>query len=57
MALTDATVKTAKPADKAYKLGDAGGLYLFVTSAGGKLWRLKYRIDGKEQKLSFGSLS
>ncbi len=55
MALTDATVKTAKPADKAYKLGDAGGLYLFVTSAGGKLWRLKYRIDGKEQKLSFGA--
>ena len=54
MALTDATVKTAKPADKAYKLGDAGGLYLFVTPAGGKLWRLKYRIDGKEQKLSFG---
>ena len=55
MALTDATVKTAKPADKAYKLGDAGGLYLFVTPAGGKLWRLKYRIDGKEQKLSFGA--
>jgi integrase len=55
MALTDATVKTAKPADKPYKLGDAGGLYLFVTPAGGKLWRLKYRIDGKEQKLSLGA--
>ena len=57
MALTDATIKTAKPADKAYKLGDAGGLYLFVTPAGGKLWRLKYRIDNREQKLSFGAYS
>ena len=55
MALTDATVKTAKPDDKAYKLGDAGGLYLFVTPAGGKLWRLKYRIDNREQKLSLGA--
>ena len=42
MALTDIQVKTAKPKDKAYKLSDAGGLHLFVTAAGGKLWRLKY---------------
>lgn len=55
MALTDIQVKTAKSKDKDYKLGDDGGLYLFVTVAGGKLWRLKYRFEGKEKKLSFGA--
>lgn len=55
MALTDIQLKTAKPKDKDYKLGDTGGLYLLVTVAGGKLWRFKYRIEGKEKKLSFGA--
>lgn len=55
MALTDVAVKSAKPTDKDYKLGDSLGLYLFVTKSGGKLWRLKYRVDGKEKTLSFGS--
>jgi hypothetical protein len=39
MALTDATVKTAKAKEKDYKLSDAGGLYLYVSKTGGKLWR------------------
>jgi len=55
MALTDLAVKGAKPKDKDFKLGDDGGLYLLVTKAGGKLWRLKYRFDGKEKLLSFGA--
>jgi len=55
MALAVTTVKTAKPKDKAYKLSDGGGLYLFVTTSGGKLWRLKYRFDGQENVLSFGA--
>ena len=55
MALTDATVKTAKPKEKDYKLADTGGLYIFVTKAGRKLWRLKYRYEGKEKLLSFGA--
>ena len=53
--LTDVTVRTAKPADKAYKLSDGGGLYLFVTKSGGKLWRLKYRHHGKERLVSYGA--
>ena len=36
-------------------MGDAGGLFLLVQPSGGKLWRLKYRADGKEKKLSFGT--
>ncbi len=55
MALTDIQVKAAKPKDKAYKLSDAGGLHLFVTVAGGKFWRLKYRFEGKEKRRSLGA--
>ncbi|MFP5431454.1 MAG: Arm DNA-binding domain-containing protein, partial [Gammaproteobacteria bacterium] len=55
MALTDTAVRTAKPKDKPYKKGDAGGLFLLVKPTGGKLWRLKYRIDGREKLLALGS--
>jgi len=55
MALTDSKVKSAKPAEKDYKLSDEKGLFLLVTARGSKLWRMKYRIDGKEKKLSIGS--
>ena len=34
MALTDASVKTAKSKEKDYKLSDAGGLYLYVSHNG-----------------------
>ncbi len=37
------------------KLSDGGGLYLFITPSGGALWRIKYRIDGKEKTYSIGS--
>jgi len=54
MALTDIAIKSAKPRERDYKLADSGGLYLLVTASGGKLWRLKFRIDGIERKLSLG---
>ena len=50
--LTDTAVKMAKPKERPYKLTDGGGLYVFVTPSGGKLWRLKYRFDKKEKLLS-----
>jgi len=53
--LTDIQVRNIKPQQKEIKLFDGGGLFLLVTPAGGKLWRLKYRFDGKEKKLSFGA--
>ena len=55
MPLTDMECRAAKPRDKSYKLFDGDGLYLLVTSAGKKTWKLKYRIWGKEKKLSFGA--
>ncbi|API58802.1 integrase [Tardibacter chloracetimidivorans] len=54
MALTDVAIRNARPAAKPYKLADSGGLYLLVTPAGGKLWRLKFRVAGKEKLLSLG---
>ena len=55
MALTDVAIRNAKPGAKPVKLSDAGGMFLLVTPAGGKLWRLKYRIDGREKLLAIGS--
>ena len=54
MPLTDVAIRKAKPRLKPYKMGDAGGLFLLVQPSGGRLWRLKYRIDGKEKKLAIG---
>ncbi len=52
--LTDKEIKAAVPKEKEYKLFDGGGLYLSVTPKGQKWWRLKYRIDGKEKRISLG---
>lgn len=54
MALTDSGIKQAKPREKAYRLSDAQGLYVEITPAGSKCWRLKYRFAGKEKRLSMG---
>jgi len=53
--LSEVKVRSAKQLEKPYKLYDGGGLYLLVTPSGGKLWHFKYRADGKEKKLTFGS--
>ncbi len=55
MALTDILIRNAKPCDKPQKLFDGGGLFLYVTPSGGKLWRLKYRFGGKEKLLALGA--
>jgi integrase len=52
--LTDTTIKNAKPPAKPFKLADEKGLYLLVNPSGGKLWRMKYRFEGKEKLLAFG---
>ena len=54
MALTDTAIRNAKRREREYKITDGGGLYVLVTPAGGKLWRLKYRADGVERKLALG---
>lgn len=54
MKLTDAAVKNAPAKEKQYTFFDEKGLFLIVMPNGSKLWRWKYRVDGKEKRLSLG---
>jgi integrase len=55
MALTDIKIRQAKPGDSPIKLTDSAGLYLEVRVNGAKLWRYRFRIDGKENVYAIGS--
>ena len=52
--LTDTKIKALSPREKAYKVSDAGGLFLLINPNGSKYWRVKYRFMGKEKLLSLG---
>lgn len=54
MALTDIKVRTAKPADKQYKLTDGNGMHLLIHPNGSNYWRLQYRFGGKQKMLALG---
>ena len=54
MALNELKVKSAKPRDKEYMLGDGHGLWLLVKPDGKKYWRLRYWVGDKERKISLG---
>lgn len=54
--LTAKEIQSAKPKEKKYKLSDGGGLFLQVNPNGSKLWRLKYRINGKAKEYAIGTL-
>ncbi len=51
--LTDLQCK-APPIDGKSKLFDGHGLYLEILKSGARSWRWKYRIHGKEKRLTFG---
>lgn len=53
--LTDVQVRRAKPRERPFRLTDSGGLHLYVTETGSKLWRMRYEYAGKEKLLSFGA--
>ncbi len=55
MPLSDAQLRALKPKAKPYKVSDFDGLYVTVTPSGSRLWHLKYRIGGREKRLSFGA--
>jgi len=53
--LTELSVRAAKAAEKPYKLYDERGLFMLITTAGGRLWRFKYRVGGVEKLLTLGA--
>jgi integrase len=54
MALTDLKIRAAQPEPKPYHLTDGHGLFLAVQPNGSKLWRWKYRFQGKYRLMAFG---
>lgn len=52
--LTDAALKSLKPADRPYKRHDEKGLFLIVKPNGSKLWRFRYQLARKTKELSAG---
>lgn len=55
MALNDMQVRSAKPEEKPYTLGDGLGLSLLIEPTGSKSWRFRYRFGGKPKMISFGA--
>ena len=53
--LTALKIETAKPAERAYKIADGGGLFLLVQPSGSKLWRYKFRLQGVEGLQALGA--
>jgi len=55
MSLSNTAIRNAKPSEKSRKMFDGRGLYLEISPSGGKWWRLKYRFDGKDKRISLGT--
>jgi integrase len=54
MPLSDRQINHLKAGASPLKFSDGGGLHIFVTPQGSKLWRLAFRYDGKQKLLSLG---
>ena len=54
MPLTDTHIKSIRYTGKPKKYFDGGGLFLFISPTGSKLWRMAYRFEQKSKLLSFG---
>ena len=55
MPLTDVAIRNAKPGPVTVKMSDGGGLQLWISPQGSKLWHLAYRYQGKQKKLALGA--
>ncbi len=55
MPLTDAIGRGIKPGSTRRKLSDGGGLQLWTTPNGSRLWRLIYLHRGKQKELAIGT--
>lgn len=55
MSLSDTKIRSLKPLSRPFKVSDSHGLYLLVSPGGSRLWYLKYRINGKESRISLGA--
>lgn len=54
MALTDTAIRGAKAGTKPFKLYYREGLFLLINPSASKLWRWRYKFDGKEKLMALG---
>ncbi len=54
MKLSDTQIKRIKPTTKPRKVSDGGGLFLWITPSGGRIWRWAYRHEGLAKLMTFG---
>lgn len=54
MSLTETALKAMKPKERAYIVSDERGLYIEVFPTGGMVWRCRYQLNGKTEKLTLG---
>lgn len=54
MALTDTALKALTPRQKAYVVSDSRSLYAEVLPTGAIVWRFRYRLNGRREKLTLG---
>jgi len=52
--LTRLQIERMRTPPKTMRLFDGRGLYIEFSPAGGRWWRLKYRLDGREKRISLG---
>lgn len=53
--LTPKAIDAAKPRETRYTLTDGGGLHIEVMPSGSKVWRFKYHLEGKREKVTVGA--
>jgi integrase len=54
MALSDTKLRNLKTKDKPYQLADGRGLFIEVNPGGKKTWRLRYRLNERQEKVTLG---
>jgi integrase len=54
MPLTDTAIKALKPKTTRYTVTDEKGLVLEVFPTGGMLWHYRYRLNGKQERVTLG---
>jgi hypothetical protein len=54
MDVTDTGLKALKPRDASHTVRDDRGLYVEALPSGNIVWRYRYRLNGKREKLTLG---
>ncbi len=52
--LSDSKIKSLKPKEKPYKVSDGEGLIIEVKPTGRKIFRIRYRFEGREKTYTIG---